>query len=347
MPMLDVFRSDLFGVTALTTAINKLPFVPNRIDEMGLFSTKSVTTTTVVVEERLGKLMIVPTAARGAMPNVASNAKRKARSFVVPHIPLNDSIKADDVQGVRAFGSETELETVAGLVNDKLAYMKTDLEATKEWHRIGALQGTVLDADGSTVVYDFFDEFGITQQAYAIDFTQGGDNSSSLDENSVKGTMMTVKRYIQDTLGMSRYSDITVLCGDQFYDTLVLCPEVRKAYDRYQESAFFRANQARTIGGFEYADVTWENYRGKVGSTHFIPTQLAIAFPTGVQDLFQSIYAPADFIETVNTVGKPYYAKQKVQDWDTGIDMHVQTNPLMICTRPAVLIKLYDVNAGS
>ena len=51
-------------------------------------------------------------------------------------------------------------------------------------------------------------------------------------------------------------------------------------------------------------------------------------------------YAPADFVETANTIGLPRYAKQAVdQQFARWVMLHVQSNPLPICTRPRVLIK--------
>jgi Phage major capsid protein E len=50
--------------------------------------------------------------------------------------------------------------------------------------------------------------------------------------------------------------------------------------------------------------------------------------------------APADFVETANTISLPRYAKQAVdQQFARWVMLHVQSNPLPICTRPRVLIK--------
>ena len=44
--------------------------------------------------------------------------------------------------------------------------------------------------------------------------------------------------------------------------------------------------------------------------------------------------------ETVNTLGQAYYAKQEPKDFGKGIDVETQSNPIHICTRPAVPVKL-------
>ena len=54
----------------------------------------------------------------------------------------------------------------------------------------------------------------------------------------------------------------------------------------------------------------------------------------------RTVYAPADYIETVNTIGLPRYAKQATdQEFGRWVKLHTQSNPLPICTRPKTLIK--------
>lgn len=327
--MLDIFNNDAFGVVSLTLAINKLPFVPGRIGRLGLFSETGITTPTAILEERLGALSLVPVQARGTMPNVYAGRGRNARAIPVPFLPLNSAVMADDAAGVRAFGSETDLETVSALIADKQQGMKNDLEVTKEYHRIGAIQGNVLDADGATSIYNLFDLFGITETEIAFDL--GGTAS-------IKAASLEVIRHIEDMLGAVPYRGIHAMCGNEFFDELIQDDEMAEAFATVQDNAFAREQQTGE-GGFLFAGIMWENYRGKVGSVDFIPTDEARFFPLGVQDLFKTIYAPAPFIETVNTVGKPYYSKQEPMKWGVGTELHANTSPLMVCSRPSVLVK--------
>ena len=101
---------------------------------------------------------------------------------------------------------------------------------------------------------------------------------------------------------------------------------------------FLREGQAR--GSFEYAGIVFEEYRGRVGSVDFTDSNKAHFFPVGVPGLFRQYNAPADFVETVNTIGLPRYAKQ-APDTQFGrwVALHAQSNPLPICTRPRVLMK--------
>jgi hypothetical protein len=64
------------------------------------------------------------------------------------------------------------------------------------------------------------------------------------------------------------------------------------------------------------------------------------AFPEGTLDTFATYFAPADFNETVNTLGQPLYAKQEPRDFGRGTDLHTQSNPLPMCHRPSLLVKV-------
>jgi len=328
--MLDVFNDNAFSCVSLTEAINKAPYKPSRLGELGLFEKRSITTTTAVIEERQGILAILPTAARGTMETVAKPKARKAYAFPVPHIPYNDAVLAAEVQDVRAFGSETELETVAAVVNDKLIDMRASHEVTHEWHRIGAIKGQILDAD-SSVLFNLWDVFSLTQDTVDFDL---GDTTSN-----IKGHCQTVMRNMDAALGATPYSSVRVFCGDNFFDALINHTLVRGAYDRWQDGEFLREQQYRE--GFPFGGLYFENYRGNVGGTAWIATGEAYAVPMGVRGLFTHYSAPADFIETVNTRGLEVYAKQERMPFDKGIELHTQSNPLIICTRPQVLQKLW------
>ena len=91
---------------------------------------------------------------------------------------------------------------------------------------------------------------------------------------------------------------------------------------------------------FSFAGVTWEEYRGSTGGTPFVPDAEAALFPEG-SPIFETYFAPADFNETVNTVGLPIYAKQAVDaEFQRWTKLHTQSNPLALCTRPRAVVKL-------
>ena len=107
--MNNPFNSPAFSMAALTAAINIIPNRYGRMEELNLFPAKPVRTRQVIVEEMNGVLNLLPTLPVGSPGTVGQRDKRKMRSFVVPHIPHDDVVLPEEVQGLRAFGSETEL----------------------------------------------------------------------------------------------------------------------------------------------------------------------------------------------------------------------------------------------
>ena len=116
MPILDVFNNDAFSMISLTDAINKVPFVPRQAGGLGIFQERRVATTTVSIEERNGVLVILETKQRGQSGSLLGATKRTMRALKVPHVPHNDTIKADEIQNVREFGSMDQLQSVQTVV---------------------------------------------------------------------------------------------------------------------------------------------------------------------------------------------------------------------------------------
>jgi hypothetical protein len=332
MPSLDIFNNDAFGVQSLTKAINDLPHQPTRIGELKLFTESGITTTALSIERRGQSLSLVPAAQRGnARGLVNPRDKRRMIPFNTVHLPQSDAVIADEVQNVRAFGSETEVESVQTLVNKRLEKMRRNIDVTLEYHRIGAIKGQVLDADGSTVLLDLFTQFDLTKTTHDMVL----DN----DATKVILSIMAAKRKMEDKLGGLMYSGLRAFCSAEFFDALVAHPAVEKAYLNWaQAGGQFISQDHRS--GFTWGGVTWEEYRGQVNGTRFIEANKAHLVPEGVPDLFVTNFAPADYMETVNTNGLPYYAKQEAMRMNKGVELEAQSNPISLCTRPDAVVEL-------
>ena len=84
----------------------------------------------------------------------------------------------------------------------------------------------------------------------------------------------------------------------------------------------------------------FEVYDGGTSAGDFIPDGIAYAYPEGVPGMFQSKFAPADYMETVNTQGLPFYAKQEPMPFNKGIIGEAQSNPIHFNSLPEAVIKL-------
>ena len=343
MAVLDIFNSDFFGVVSMTQALDLIPYKPNWLGSLGIFQQRSVSTTTVVIEERHNRLSLVPTSARGTNVTTENRKPRKGIPFLTNHLALTSGMQADDVQNIRAFGQENVTETVAGKVNEITTALRDDIEITKEYHRYGALKGIVLDADMSTTVYNFYTAFGVTPPTKAFPLSVDGSATGALKQDCID-----VTRTIHLALGGKMLTGIIGLAGDTWFDAFVSNAEVRAAYDRWQDGLLLRSTQIGGAGymlgadgqpGFTFGGITFLNSRAAIGANPFIPLDECRFFPTGVPDLFIEVNSPADYIETVNTPGMPFYAKQERMKFDKGVEIEVQANVLTIPTLPGVLVQ--------
>jgi hypothetical protein len=328
MPALDIFQNDAFGVVSLTKAINDVPYEPKRLGELGWFSEEGVTTTSLMIEREGTTISLVPSGARGAPAKPVGPDKRKVVPLPAVHLPQRATINADEVQNVRAFGSETDEMTVMSLVNKRLVKLRRNIDTTIEWQRMGAVKGQILDADGS-VLLDLFQTFGLSKVTKAL--------ALNVDATKLRSLVVGAKRTMEVNLGGLGYRSIRTLCSASFFDAFVDHPAVQRAYDNFQDRAKL---QEDLRGGFMWGGVFWEEYRGNISGQPFIADGKAHMVPEGVPDLFSTTYAPADYMETVNTVGLPYYAKQELKEFNKGVEIEAQSNPITFCTRPDALIEL-------
>jgi hypothetical protein len=334
MSVLDVFKDDAFGVISLTDSINQIPFVPGRASSVIDWNEQGVATTTIFFEQRANTLQMVNPSPRGGVGETREKFKRSADVLAIPHYEINDGINADEVQGVRAFGQESQVQVVQDIVGQRLAQFATDLDVTLEFQRLGAVKGIILNAD-LTTLYNLFTKFNVTPQT-EVDFNL----TSTADDGALITACTQVQRTIARALGGMTYSGVHGFVSDEFWDALMANTERRKTYQA-QNAAQLRDNVAGW-GTYAYGGIVFENYRGGVGveeATQFIEPNKAYFFPTGVPRLFRTVYAPADYMETVNTIGLPRYAKQFPWPNDKGVALETQMNALSYCTRPRALVK--------
>jgi len=335
--MNNPFADPAFDMTALTAAINILPNTYGKLERMSLMPIRPVRFRQIAIEEKNGILNLLPTLPVGAPGTVGKRGKRKLRSFTVPHIPHDDVVLPEEVQGIRAFGAESETQALADVITDHLQAMRNKHAITLEHLRMGALKGVILDADGSTL-YDLYAEFGIT--AKSVDFLLGTAGTD------VKAKCLEAVRHVEDNLRGEFMTSVHALVSPEFFDKLTSHQKVQSAYARWMDGAALRDDMR---GGFPFGGITFEEYRGQATDAagtvrRFIAAGEGHAFPLGTNETFVTYVAPADFNETANTLGRPLYAKQEPRKFDRGTDLHTQSNPLPMTHRPAVLVKLLTSN---
>lgn len=348
----DIFNSDAFSLTSLTATISNVDHVPGRAGELAFTGAgEGVSTLSVAIEQQNETLTLVPTTPRHApAPNIKQN-KRTMFNLGIPQVKLEDTINAASIQGVRAFGSTDELIGAQTVINQSINKQAQAHDLTLENLRLGALRGEVLDADGSTLV-NLFTLFGVTQpddiNFYDVFLTP---EQQKTQLHTLRTHVQKISRFIKRNAkspGAER-GRVWAFCGDNFFDNLV--ESTRFVWDGWAAAERkLGDNYVGTV--YEFAGVMWENYAGTDDASDatdpLVSTQGTVGiapdecqfFLTGVPGLYAEYYAPADFMETANTIGLPRYAKVAPdRDFNRFVKLHTQQNVMPICTRPRTLLR--------
>lgn len=338
MAHMDIFSENgAFTLSELTHALDgNLPYQPTLLRSMGLFEFRSISQPNFEIEMKDGKLDLIPFSDPDAAPTAGSTegTERNIRQFKTRHFSKDRTIRASEVSGIRAFGSETEFQQVQDLVTARALELRNEAELTFEFHMMNAVQGLVKNTTGATV-YNFFTEFGITP-ASEIDFNLD-------DAGAAKGALSrkcqeTVQQ-IEDSMGGLVATDSLeplVLCGTAFWNDLIYNKEVRDAYEAVSGSLSLDYTRNPQRGEFAWGGFRWRRYRG--GSGVSIGTDKCVIFPTNVNGMFLQLASPAQDFQTVNTPGRETYFRTITDDvrqrW---VKVEMEANPMFVCTRPQAL----------
>jgi len=339
MITLDVFKQDAFKATELTAFVNKKPTIPSMLRDMNLFAVKPIRTSTFWVELKNGKIALVPTSERGAPVWQNEKQKREAVPLSTVRLKKGDRITATELQDIRAEGEADILKEVQTEVNMRLDQSLGDIDLTEENLMLGAIQGTIVDADGSTVITNLYTEFGVAQPT-ELDFDL--DNATPAS-GALKKVCNQVVRGMTRAGGnaMTPQTSITAFVGDAFWDDLVAHPEVQGAYNNWL-NAQSMSNTIAVFSPFRWGGIDWINYRGTDdASTVTIGTDKAKFFPVNARGLFEVAYSPSESMAFVNTRGQARYAMiipdpTVRQEY---ADVEAASYLLPYCTRPETLFR--------
>jgi len=324
------------GVANYTPEINEIPNTYGLIQKRGYFKLEGISTTVALIDKVGDSLSILPTVPRGGPATRASGESRSTLALQIPHIPYDDFLTPEDVQDRRAPG-DTGPDTIERNRLKKVKKLRLAHAQTREYMRLGAIKGLIKDGNGTTI-YNLFTEFGVTQKTTSMDLATATTN--------VKSKILEIKRYVEENIQNGGvFTGIDVLCSSGFFDKLTNHPDVVEAYQFFAATNGQNPNRNDHRSGFEFQGVTFIEYNGSVKladgtSEALIDTDTAHVVPVGVEDLFMDYMAPANHIDYVNTDGLEMYLWEIDPGTGRQYILQSESNPLPICRRPKILIKL-------
>lgn len=326
-------RQQDFTILDYSGLIELIPYTPRLITSMNLF-TPNYGRSTIAEVFRLEELSnVMPARQRSGERNYVGSEVVKRELFNIPFFPLDRAIQAGDVQNFRsyAFGGANTPKTVEEVVTRTVARIVNYHANLKEKAQAHAIMGTSYAPEDSTVNYNYYDVWGLTQETVTIDFTNPTIDPADVIESEARA-------HIIENSGINAGSySVVALCGRKFFQGIINHPIIQSAYQFYQsgqEPLRLRLNGNVNNRMFDHKGVLYiEDIGGE------IPTDEAYIFPEGIQDMFQLYYAPADTIEEANQVAQELYLYYKESPYHRERKIESESSFLAVNSRPEAVVK--------
>jgi len=344
---LDIFKNNAFSVTSLQRVAGGTPYMPQALGSMQLFTPRPILTEDVLLYEEDGGFALIPTTNRGGPDIQQIRRMGRMRALKTVRLSKKDTVRAGELMGVAstALPESVRLVNAQQLTTDRTAQLKTDMEATKEFHRLGALRGKLFDADGVTLLVDFFAEYGIAAPA-VINFNFAAIPANGLAVYIAQNVRDPIIDTLKENGRLTPNARIGALVGDAFWYALIQHVDIVKRYE-LQETARYTmlaANPLLTAPRHEsitIAGVTFMHYEGAANGSIDVTTNEAIFFPIGAKDVFDVYWSPGETLLDVADPGRPEYLYVQPDPNDrmpTFVDITLRAYPLYACTFPKALL---------
>lgn len=332
---------DNFAVQDFTQELAMVANIRTPLSDLNLFRSESISTTSVTFEQTFGTLGLISDVYRGGQVLANSDETRKLHTYAVPYFKVVDRLTAQDIQGVRAYGSADQAETQAAALERKMTRMKRSALMTAEYAKFYAItQGKIYSPSGAVAHSSFYTDFGVTRKE--IDF------NLEVSTTDVLAKAEEAIAHIQDNaLSGDVYTGVVALCSPEFFAALISHPKVVSSYTYYSSTQEPLRNR---LGGdtslrrtFDWAGVRWIEVRDGVHNgtttTRFIGTDEAYFLPLGTEDTFVSYFAPSNKLDLANTLGEEMYLFQRKNPNGESLDLELEFSQVHLLRRPQVVVK--------
>lgn len=340
-------------VVDYTDEINMIPNQYGLFNQKGLFQGKGISTNTIMFDMNTRTNTMIPQTNRVAGETYWNKDRDvKTYTLALPYFKHGDYITPDDVQGWRKAGTPDQAEDLPNVIAEKQEDMRFNADQTREYMKIQAIKGDTIDPDGNTIA-DMFDEFGESQETIDFDL---GTSTADLD-----GSIAEMKRYVAKNAKMGgAIGKIEVPCSPEFFDAFVKHPNMKAAYNYYQNSGkqlnrddLSMYESWGIVDMFEHKGVMFYAYDAEFvkpsnGSTvrafgSGSGTSLMVGYTVvaGSRGLYRAYFGPANTLSGANSVGSEMFLYQYRDPKDKYFELELEMAPLYIMTRPLASVKVY------
>lgn len=313
------FFTDFFTAQELIASVAKAPYIPGRLADPAIFSTRALAGTKLALEEQpLNDASLITSTPRGTPSKAQTLELRKVHTFETTHYRKDGSVMADEVLGIRSTGLSGAREVITARRDEVIARLRRDMDLTHEYLRMSCVNSPN-------------NAFGSAPAAAAISF--------GATDSAIRAAIFNnIIKPLESALKGIPYTGLVALCDDTMWQALISSKEIKETYLNWNAAEQLRGSTTERV---PYGGVMWERYRG-VGTT-VIASGTAKIIPLGIPDLFIQAFAPADTMDSVGAgaLGTPYYMQAyPIDDGNRGWYLEMQSNVTMVCTRPDAILTI-------
>ena len=356
----NAFESNVFESISLTDTINKTPIVPQVLSAMNLFAPRPVNSHKLSVEELNNVVGLLPETDPHGPATILNADTRTARLLTVPNFKSTITIKAAQLEGVRAIGTTSALEQMGTVVGQEMGRKKQNFYApTWEYLTAKALQGYYVDpADAATwtpatgvgATIDFCTLFGVDRA------TDVNIDYAAATAALWFGYCLAIRNEVLDGLGGRPFSGIVALLSRANYATMRSSAGVNDIIQNVETGRGMGSPALQTLAATNsdqvlanaqsiyFGGITWVEVASGIGTPSdekpLIEDSSCVAFPVGVPQGYIKAMAPPTQTDLVNTLGQEMYAKARQLPFDEGVEILFNSSCAYIPTAPASLVRL-------
>lgn len=333
----DIFNQNAFGAIEFQEQIvARVDYRPQLLGSLNLFEPIYSRSSAIGIVASDSTMKLIPTSELGAPPAELDKEGKNVRLFKTVRLAKGSTIHAYELAGVVSLPTDQQFVEITQEVVDRTRRITDDMELTWEHMRLGAIHGKVYDSNGTTVLYDWYSEWGMAEPA-EINF------ALATADTDLRKICRDVKRQMQKAAKgvWTPATRVGALVGDEFYDKLVNHPAYKEAKLGTPQAAALENIEG--YSAVEFEGILFINYRGTDdGTTLAIGSTKARFFPINARGAFQVGWGPAnEFKPYLNRRGQERYglvlADTSGRDaWDR---VEQYSYPLFACTRPQMLLR--------
>lgn len=336
----DIFHTaDEFRASTLDEVAGDVTFVPQALGAMNLFQDKPIRTRNVMLHMRNQEIRLVPTSEPYSPEPVPQYRDEDIITLRTYALRQRDRITAEELDDVLSMAQPLpfRIQSAVEEIDERASIMRQNNELTMEAHRMGALLGKVLDANGTTVVRNYFELFDVPEPTPIV-----FDFAAIPEGGLVDFIEQNITRPMMRSLGGRKNTNtrIGALVGDVFWGRLRSHKDYRVMYIGTSQATVL--GESVKWGQMEFAGVTWINYLGTDdGTTIAIPAKHARFFPMNARDVYTTYWSPGERMRDRGQKGQPIYLivqpdpRREMDEW---VDVRVRSYPLFLCAYPQCLM---------